>query len=452
MAFIFGGDTGTTYEDMKRKQALANQVLGQRRNSRNVGEGISSIANALIYRGANKQAEKIKGQLDEKWKTQIEGMGLDPARAAIYSSLPHEQRQGALLGYMNQQDAQRAAAARSGAAASRQAQKDAEAQAQQQAIIAAIQPRQQPRAGVQMGPTMEAANAGAQSGSDLGTLQTEQVQRSPNEMLTQMLMGGVPAKDAFSTVEAFQGLQPEAPDLTTGQREYEMARQQGYEGTFMDYKRDLAEAQRSQTNITNNLPGNTPQPELLGTQGLVAVPDSTVDGGFRIVMAPNSPLALDQKAADDKAALRDSLSETSSSVVLSAAARAREAAKNRTATGALAGLAALNPSSNNAEVYRQVATLQSMAAAENINAMRKSSPTGGALGNASDADILLLKQKSGALDPASPYFERDLADYERTLLRTIHGKEAGDAIFEASRQSSGDGDVPTYNAETGLWE
>lgn len=70
--------------------------------------------------------------------------------------------------------------------------------------------------------------------------------------------------------------------------------------------------------------------------------------------------------------------------------------------------------------------------------MRAASPTGAALGGVSDKDLALLASKSGALDPASPNFERDLDDYERTVLRLVHGVEAGDRIFEATRdQSSG---------------
>ena len=45
----------------------------------------------------------------------------------------------------------------------------------------------------------------------------------------------------------------------------------------------------------------------------------------------------------------------------------------------------------------------------------------------------MLAAKSGALDPDSPTFERDLDDYERSLLRFVHGKRVGDAIFEETR-------------------
>ena len=74
---------------------------------------------------------------------------------------------------------------------------------------------------------------------------------------------------------------------------------------------------------------------------------------------------------------------------------------------------------------------------ENLNAMRAASPTGGALGSVTEKESAMLADKSGALDPASPNFLRDLADYERTLLRIVHGNDEGDRIFEATRDKGG---------------
>jgi hypothetical protein len=75
--------------------------------------------------------------------------------------------------------------------------------------------------------------------------------------------------------------------------------------------------------------------------------------------------------------------------------------------------------------------------------MRQASPTGGALGSATDADMILLKQKSGALDPQSPNFIRDLEDYELTLLQTIHGFAAGTRIFNQTRGGNNGASIST---------
>lgn len=128
-------------------------------------------------------------------------------------------------------------------------------------------------------------------------------------------------------------------------------------------------------------------------------------------------------AAAENAAL------TASSVVTTAANRALEAARARNFDGFGQGLAQMLPWTDSAEVARQVGVLGSQATIETLTAMREASPTGGALGSVTERELGILQQKSGALDPSSPNFERDLADYTLTLLETIHGVDAGRAVF-----------------------
>lgn len=170
----------------------------------------------------------------------------------------------------------------------------------------------------------------------------------------------------------------------------------------------------------------------------------TIPQGYELFTDPNTgarslrPIAggPEDRTAKDAAAAENK--QTATDVITGAASAARAAAGDRAVGGWLGSVAALNPGSQNAEVYRQVEVLKANASAENIAAMRAASPTGAALGGVSDKDLALLASKSGALDPASPNFERDLDDYERTVLRLVHGVEAGDRIFEATRdQSSG---------------
>lgn len=133
---------------------------------------------------------------------------------------------------------------------------------------------------------------------------------------------------------------------------------------------------------------------------------------------------------------------TASDTVTTAAARAREAAGNRNLGSAGTSLVGrINPLSDSAEVMRQVDVLKSTAKIENLTAMRAASPTGGALGSVTEKESQMLAEKSGALDPNSQYFERDLDDYERTLLRVIHGREAGDAIFAQTRKDAAAADA-----------
>jgi hypothetical protein len=212
--------------------------------------------------------------------------------------------------------------------------------------------------------------------------------------------------------------------LFTGQKptsdiqEYQYARENdGFEGSFMDYQTAVKGA---------GAPKSYPAPAA----GYVYNFD---DQGRPVSMdpIPGGPAAMEMQKAEStqKEALSNAMTQTD--VVTSAAQRAREAAKNRALGGIGQGIIQYNPYTDAAEVARQVDVLKSQAKIENLNQMRRMSPTGGALGNVTEKESAMLAAKSGALDPSSPNFERDLADYERTLLRTIHGREMGDKIFEA---------------------
>jgi hypothetical protein len=84
-----------------------------------------------------------------------------------------------------------------------------------------------------------------------------------------------------------------------------------------------------------------------------------------------------------------------------------------------------------AEVRRQVSVLKSQAQVETLNAMRRQSPTGGALGSVTERELSMLSAKAGALDPdADPEtFMAALDDYQRTLYEIVHGYDAGRELF-----------------------
>ena len=233
-------------------------------------------------------------------------------------------------------------------------------------------------------------------------------------------LGYAPGSPEFNQY-VVTGEMPKPVTPTDDMREYEMAKSQGYTGTFQQYQVDLKKAGATSNTVTvGGAPSN------IGTipQGYAAIVDPSNPSGYQMVAIPGGPEDMSGKAA-----VAASNAASASDVVTTAADRAL-AADNDRMVGGLPGYAAsFNPSTPNAEVYRQVDVLRSNATIGNLQAMREASPTGGALGNVTEGEGKMLADKAGALDPASPYFQRDLMDYTRTLLRTIHGKEAGDAIF-----------------------
>lgn len=71
MAFIFGGNTNLSYEDIQRKRRIADALMSSLGAPRDAGEGLSAIGKALAIRGINRQTDKADAQnrkaFNEKW-------------------------------------------------------------------------------------------------------------------------------------------------------------------------------------------------------------------------------------------------------------------------------------------------------------------------------------------------------------------------------------------------
>lgn len=90
--YIFGGDTGVSYDDLQRRRKIAEQLMQQNSHTpRSVGEGLHAIGRALVVRGLNKKnteaAEALKDQYGGMWGsiTDALGGGNTPFSSAPYS-------------------------------------------------------------------------------------------------------------------------------------------------------------------------------------------------------------------------------------------------------------------------------------------------------------------------------------------------------------------------------
>lgn len=172
---------------------------------------------------------------------------------------------------------------------------------------------------------------------------------------------------------------------------------------------------------------------------------------------PGSQQAVEAAAGANKADAAASRRATSTDVITTAAQRARGVVAGAAlpTTGALGQGVAMIPSTQAAELRRQVDVLKSNATIENLTAMRQASPTGGALGSVTEREGAMLAAAAGALDPnaSASDFARALDNYERTLLRTVHGDAEGERIFLETRSGKPAGSPGAgrfrYNPETG---
>ncbi len=75
MGFIFGGNTGQSYEDIQAKRKIAEQLLQQNASTpRNVGEGLSAIGRALAYRNITKKADAADATNKAAFDQQYSGL------------------------------------------------------------------------------------------------------------------------------------------------------------------------------------------------------------------------------------------------------------------------------------------------------------------------------------------------------------------------------------------
>ena len=187
----------------------------------------------------------------------------------------------------------------------------------------------------------------------------------------------------------------------------------------------------------------------------VNVDTGTIPQGYQAVRDENGRLLRYEPVAGGPAdttqneAERANRQQTQTDIITTAAGEARKLANEWFTTGTPGRLAANLSESDAAELRRQTAVLTSNATIENLNQMRQQSPTGGALGNVTEKEGAMLAAASGALDPNAgrEAYMKALDNYERTLLRVVHGPKVGDAIFEQTREAESNKPVSEMSDE-----
>ena len=293
--------------------------------------------------------------------------------------------------------------------------------------------------GLQYGGTMQAENRKTQQAQAQRNKTLEYLQQN-NPELAALMEAGMSGSEALGL--AYKAQQPpQAEKPTSAIQNYNFAREQGYDGSFVDWQ--TAQKKAGAHNVTVNNQNPMPGLSKLG-EGMSYLynPDGSVKTDERGIpmSAPiqGTKAGIAAEEAERKRVLAEGNADTATRIITSAASRAREAAGQRALGGFGQSIVQMNPYTDSAEVARQVEVLKSNAKVENLTAMRAASPTGGALGSVTEKEAQMLADKSGALDPSSPNFARDLDDYELSLLQVIHGPEDGMRIFQQTRTRAPD--------------
>lgn len=195
----------------------------------------------------------------------------------------------------------------------------------------------------------------------------------------------------------------EGPDPTSAMQEYDLARSQGYEGTFADYKRDMAAAGRSSTTV-NVGDGNNPGLGKLSTDfGYVLDPATgkpVIDpqtGLPKAAPVPGSPAAREIEAASEKKSLTKEGTARAANVVMQDIDLALKQSEGFGTTGFFGGLFDDVGGTAAHDLQNTLRTVQANIGFDRLQQMREASPTGGALGAVSERELTELQAVLGSV-------------------------------------------------------
>ncbi|MBO9441376.1 hypothetical protein J7363_04680 [Phaeobacter italicus] len=194
------------------------------------------------------------------------------------------------------------------------------------------------------------------------------------------------------------------PEPTGSMREYQMAQQQGFDGSFMDFQTQLAKARRSKTDVTVNTGGQGPELGKLSTDyGYVLDPktgQARIDPETGLPVAapvPGSPAAQEIAENERAASERGAQAGRSANIVLQDIDRAIEQTGEFGTTGLIGSIASNVGGTNAHDLENTLRTVQANIGFDRLQQMREASPTGGALGAVSERELTELQAVMGSI-------------------------------------------------------
>lgn len=210
------------------------------------------------------------------------------------------------------------------------------------------------------------------------------------------------------------------PDPTDDMREYEFARSQGFDGSFQEWQ-----MLRPPSTVINNGPTGIDYGQPPTSHAWARNPDGTVqiDERGAPVALPVGPALADQQATEAAGAARESQTAQTNDIVLDKIGEALGQVNGWTAgigqqlLGGVGGTGQF-------DLAATLETIGANIAFDALQAMRDSSPTGGALGQVTERELALLKATAGNIDPRqSPtQLRANLQELQTLYLNTIHGE------------------------------
>jgi len=218
------------------------------------------------------------------------------------------------------------------------------------------------------------------------------------------------------------------PTPTSAMLEYGMAKEQGYPGSFQQYLMDMKRAGASSVNTNVNTGDAGPQ---VGTipQGYMLSPvkenGNTV--GYTMAPVPGGPAAREVEGEERAAQNREEKAVEQANVVIGDIDRIMQIVDQADipVTGGGSFLAAI-PGSAARDVAALLDTIKGNIGFNELNKMRQSSPTGGALGNVTERELAFLQSVAGSLEQSQSeeQFKRNLGRVKEAFKYVVDRSNA----------------------------
>ncbi|NKX42100.1 hypothetical protein HGG71_11580 [Rhodobacteraceae bacterium R_SAG2] len=226
--------------------------------------------------------------------------------------------------------------------------------------------------------------------------------------------GALPANDALKMWQA----QSKGKDETALVQQYNLAKSQGYQGSFMDYQLELKRSGAANTNVNVNTSDGAP---MLGTipQGYEAIKDPET-GTFTMRPVPGGP-----EDNTEKEAIADEGTRRSGDVVIQDIDRviAKMEDGGLPVAGMAGGLLSNIPGTDAHDASKLINTIKANVGFDRLQQMRDSSPTGGALGAINQSEMTLLNSALGSLEQSQSgeQFTENLMRLRTIYEEIVHG-------------------------------
>jgi hypothetical protein len=282
--------------------------------------------------------------------------------------------------------------------------------------------------GLQYGGTMQAENRKTQAQAAQLNKTVEFLKQVNPELAQAVEMGAMSPKDAYST-----HLKAEAPQkpASSAIANYQFAKQNGFEGTFMDYQTANKKAGATNINIDNASEiGSIPQ----GWEAFMD-PETGARSMRPIAGGPEDPTQFNEKKAANEAqkatVARQAIADIKGKL-------SQGGMFNMPEVGVVGSrLAEMGLNQEAVDVKRKLETLQSVVSFDRLQQMREASPTGGALGAVSERELALLQSSMGALsnDMSQEELVKTLDFIDSVMSKFAAYPQGAQAMQPASPQS-----------------